>query len=107
MNEPSNTPTISFSLSYRNLRTLFIVGFGYQAIEFFITTLKVVGGQQTFSALDIIRLVFQNGNPGLGFMLVLLFCAAVAFVVLGFQYPRRWVFIAGSLFVVFCLILPL
>ena len=105
MNEPQNAPTISFSLTYRNLRTLFIAGFAYQAVEFFIPTFKAVGGDKSFSTLDLIRLIFQMGHYGMGIYCVLIFCAAVAFAVLGFKYPQRWVFIAGSSFMVFMLIL--
>jgi hypothetical protein len=112
MNEPENPPTVSFSLTYRNLRALFIAGFVLQCVLVFVPSLRMTvgsvmgyGGEvRTFSDLEIIRLLFQGGKMGLGTYLVILFCATATFAVLAIKYPRRWVFIAGSCFTIYGII---
>ncbi len=112
MNETTNTPTVSFSLTYRNLRALFIAGFALNALIFFLPAFKVkvgsvlgMGGEvRTFSALTLTREVIQAGHIGVGLFFVIVFCIAVAFVVVAIKYPRRWVFITGACYTVFWLI---
>jgi len=107
------TLPVSFSLTYRNLRALFFAGFALTAVLTFVPALKAeVGGfmgmggeERSLSALDLIRLLFQGGQAGLGILFVLMFCTTVAFAVLAIKYPRRWVFIAGSCYAVFGILL--
>lgn len=62
------------------------------------------------SHLDLARFCFRLGLPGWGFytrwgfynMLVLVL--PVAFAALAILYPRRWVFIAGSIFAIYQLL---
>ena len=108
MNETQNPPTVSFSATYRNLRALFIAGFALNAILFFVPALKAkVGGflgfggeERTFSVLTLTREIIQAGHLGLGLFFVIIFCIAVAFVVLAIKYPRRWLFITGACYTI-------
>jgi hypothetical protein len=115
MSELSETPTVSFTLSSQILRVLFVAGFALNAALTFVPTLKNESGgfmglgseKQSLSGFDIVRMTFQHGQGGLGVFYVLVFCIPVAFAVLGITYPRRWVFITGSCFTVFLLLLNL
>lgn len=113
MNKESNPPQEGFSLTYRSLSILFIAGFTIQAVLWFVPAAKVTvggligqGGQElSLSNLDAVRLLIQSGQVGLGILFVTFFCITVAFVALAMKYPRRWVFIAGSCFEFFGMVL--
>jgi hypothetical protein len=113
MNETQNVPTVSFSFTYGSLRALFFVGFALSAVLEFVPVLKMkvggfmgIGGEErSMSALDLIRLLFQGGQTGLAILFVLMFCVTLAFAALALKYPRRWVFIAGSCYAVFVIVL--
>src|SRR5437667_12507513 len=90
MNETTTTPTVSLSLSYRNLRLAFLAGFALNILLTFVPSMKVkvggligVGGEEkTLSALNAIRLISQAGQFGVALLFVLFFCITVAFLVL-------------------------
>lgn len=116
MTEPTRAPDIgpsSSSSKYRSYRRVFIGGFALSILLWFVpsVTMKVggflgVGGEEkTLSVLDVVRMLFRAGHLGFAFFLVLLFCISAAFLVLAIKYPRRWVFVAGSSYAVFGIIL--
>ena len=102
-------------LAYQALRALFVGGFALDIVLMFVPSIEVTtagflgfgGTVISMSGLDVIRRLFQSGEVGLAMLLVLLFCAQVAFLILAMKYPKRWVFVAGSCFAVFLVILGL
>jgi len=115
MNNTQSDRVLTFTVSFRNLRTIFIVGFLIEVVLWFVPAgvLETTGflglqiQRQVVSALDIVRMLFQLQKEGFGFLYVLFFCAELAFLVLAIFYARRWVFVAGACFVAFLLILDI
>jgi hypothetical protein len=94
------------------LRTLFIVGFAYQALNYFLPDvrltgqmlnlwLKMGGGGSSVSDCDLARLCFHYASLGWGIYNISWSVAFFTFVALAIFYPRRWVFITGAVFAVY------
>lgn len=97
MNETTTAPTISFALTYQNLRALFIAGFTLDAVLFFVPVIKTkvgsfagIGGEErTLSALDLTHALMQSEHAGRGIFYVVIFSAMVAFAVLAIKIRAR------------------
>ena len=94
------------------LRTLFIVGFAYQALNYFLPDvrlsgqmlnlwLKMGGGGSSVSDYDLARLCFHYASFGWGIYNVSWSVAFFTFVALAIFHPHRWVFIAGAVFAIY------
>jgi hypothetical protein len=97
--------------SVRILRTLFIIGFAYQALESVLPDTRLTGQQlhlwlntggsdRLISDLDSARLCFRLGLVGWGIYTTFYCVAVFTLAALAIFRPRRWVFISGSIFVI-------
>ena len=93
------------SSRFRMLKSLFVLGFFMNIVLNFVPLLqlKVRGDLITHSALSLIRTI-SGTNPGLTFVLVLIFASNILFIALAFAYPKRFIFIVASSFTVIMLI---
>jgi hypothetical protein len=97
--------------SVRILRTLFIIGFAYQALESVLPDTRLTGqalhswlntggSDRLISDLDSARLCFRLGLVGWGIYNTFYCVAVFTLAALAIFRPRRWVFISGSIFVI-------
>ena len=91
------------------LKKLFIAGFIFQIIYFFMPSVRirtVIGYYEVASLSEITQKLF-NLNPDIASIVILILVACIALVVLAIFYPRRWVFLFGAILSAFCLFCPL
>ena len=95
----------------RILRTLFIIGFAYQALESVLPDTRLTGqslhswlntggSDRLISDLDSARWCFRIGLVGWGIYNTFYCVAVFVLAALAIFRPRRWVFISGSIFVI-------
>jgi hypothetical protein len=94
------------------LRTLFIIGFAYQAQDSVLPDIRLTGqtlhywlntggSERLVSNLDLARFCFRLGLLGWGIYNTLIWVAPFVFLALAIFRPRRQVFITGSIFVIY------
>ena len=94
------------------LRTLFIVAFTVQAIVSIAPNMTLVGTtlhywlntggtDRLVSDVDLIHFCFSLGLVVWGIYNALILVAPFALVALAIVYPRRWIFITGSVFAIY------
>jgi hypothetical protein len=94
------------------LRKLFIVGFAYQALDSILPDIRLAGQtlnywlatggtERLVSNLDLARFCFRLNLMGWGIYNTLIWFAPFVFIVLAVFHPRRWIFVTGSIFVIY------
>jgi hypothetical protein len=97
--------------SARILRTLFLIGIAYQALESVLPDTRLTGqalhlwlntggSDRLISDLDSARWCFRLGFVGWGIYNTFYCVAVFVLLALAIFQPRRWVFISGSIFVI-------
>jgi hypothetical protein len=83
---------------------VFLAGWGLQVILNFFPSVRsplayLLGSEARFGGWsDLIRFYIQSGFAGSAILSIMKACLPIAFLVLAITYPRRWVFIAGTLY---------
>jgi hypothetical protein len=99
--------------SAKVLRLLFIIGFACQVLDSLLpdtrlsgqtlhTWLNMGGNERLVSDLDFARWNFRLGQTGWGIYQTVIQVALVVFLALAIFRPRRWVFIVGAIFSIYC-----
>src|SRR5262249_918753 len=113
MTTTNEAPTLSLSLTYRNLRLLFAAGLVLQIALLFVPAYRATvrgfsgfGGEaRSLSGLDVVRLQFRAGQTGWGLFSAATYSAFALLLVLAFSKPSGWVFLSGASLVTFLFVL--
>lgn len=113
MNEAINSETSS--PVYGFLRTLFILGLLTNLALTFVPSMQMRAGgflgfggeEKLLSSYNMIQMLFNQGQVGLGIFLVGLFAVNIALAVLALTNPKRWVFVTAACITAFSLLLNL
>jgi len=102
---------------FPTLRFLFVCGFALETVLTFVPKMQeknflgsMLGESKlnSVSSYNQIQQIFQAGDFFTGlFAVTSLFTIGIAFIVLAFAYPKRWIFITGSSYAAYWILVAL
>jgi len=99
---------------YTNLKRVFIFGYALKIVLWFLPAVKVSpesfisiwGDDKILSMFSFVRLL-SKWSFDLTMLMVLVFASNIVFIILAFKHPKRWIFLTGSSFTVFFLLMDM